>query len=212
MKAGRRNRPSLIVGLTVVLVAVVLLAWGKVADAAVGLAVTDPHDGFAFALPSNWKIVPLDGGDITSLLNAATHDDPALTNALSGEVTAAASKKMKLFAIGPVDGLAVPNVNVIVTPSGGAPTGFAFSSAAVAEAKIELTESSASHIRTRVLKNRLGSTAEATYQLDLPNASTQYGEQFYAIHKTRIYIVTVTTPNGLSTELVGHSITASWSW
>ena len=59
-------------------------------------------------------------------LNSASHDDPTLANALSSEVTSGAAKGMKVFAVGPRAGSTVPNVNVIVTSSAGAPTGRAF--------------------------------------------------------------------------------------
>ncbi len=144
-----------------------------------GVVVRQPQYGFSFTLPANWKQVPLNGSDVTALLNAATHDDPTLANALDSEVTSAASKGMKVFAIGPVAGSTAPNVNVIVASAAGSPTGRAFGRAAAAEAKIELTQVDANHIKTSVVKNRLGTSAQATYQLNLKNAAPEFGEQFY---------------------------------
>jgi hypothetical protein len=200
------------VGASVGLVAVLLLMGDTSAGAASGVVIKEPQYGFSFTLPSNWKQVPLNGSDVTALLNAETHDDPTLASALDSEVTSAASKGMKVFAIGPVVGLTVPNANVIVTSSAGAPTGSAFAQEAVAEAKIEMTQVGASHLKTSIVKNRLGTSAQATYELNLQNTGPEFGEQFYVQHKSYVEIVTVTTSNLTSTQSNARLIVDSWRW
>ena len=153
------------------LVAVLLVLGDASAGASSGVVIKEPQYGFSLTLPVNWKQVPLNGNDVTALLNAETHDDPALTNALNSEVTSAAAEGMKVFAIGPVAGSTVPNLNVIVTSSAGVPTGSAFAPVAVAEAKIELTQVGASHLKTSIVEDRLGTSARATYELILKNAA-----------------------------------------
>ncbi len=212
MSDDRLNRRSLQVGVSATLVALLLILGATSADASSGVVVKEPQYGFSFTLPSNWKQVPLNGSDVTALLNAETHDDPTLANALDSEVTSGASKGMKVFAIGPVVGLTVPNVNVIVTSSAGAPTGRLFAQEAVAEAKIELTQVGASHLKTSIVTNRLGTSAQATYQLNLPNTGPQFGEQFYVQHKSYVEIVTVTTSNPTSTQSNARLIVNSWRW
>lgn len=207
-----RNHRPIQIGASAALVAVLLLMGDTSAGASSGVVIKEPQYGFSLTLPSNWKQVPLDGSDVTALLNAETHDDPTLANALDSEVTSAASKGMKVFAVGPVVGTTVPNANVIVTSSAGAPTGNAFASAAVAEAKIELTQVGASHLKTSVVKNRLGISAQATYQLNLKNTGPEFGEQFYVQHKSYVEIVTVTTSNLASTESNARLIVDSWRW
>ena len=192
--------------------AVLLLLGDLGAGASSGVVIKEPQYGFSFTLPFNWKLVPLNGSDVTALLNAATHDDPALTSALNGEITSATSKGIKVFAIGPVVGSTVPNVNVIVTSSAGGPTGSAFAQAAVAEAKIEYTELGASHIKTSVVRNRLGISGQATYELNLKNVGPQFGAQYYVQHKSYVEIVTVTTSNLASSQSDARLIVGSWRW
>ena len=196
---------------TSVLLAAVLVLGETGASASSGTVLKEPQYGFSFQLPANWKQVPLDGSDVTALLNSASHDDPTLANALSSEVTSGAAKGMKVFAIGPLAGSTVPNVNVIVTSSAGAPTGRAFAQAAVAEAKIEFTQIGASHLKTSTVNNHLGSAAEATYQLNL-KSSTEFGEQFYLRHGANVEIVTITTSSHAATGSNAQFIMNSWRW
>ena len=122
MGDGCRKVRNTLMGTSVLLAAVLVLGETG-ASASSGTVLKEPQYGFSFQLPANWKQVPLDGSDVTALLNSASHDDPTLANALSSEVTSGAAKGMKVFAIGPLAGSTVPNVNVIVTSSAGAPTG-----------------------------------------------------------------------------------------
>ena len=194
-----------------VLVAAVLLLGEAGAGASSGTVIKEPQYGFSFHLPANWKQVPLDGSDITALLNSASHDDPTLANALSSEVTSGAAKGMKVFAIGPLAGSTVPNVNVIVTSAAGAPSGRAFAQGAVAEAKIEFTQIGASHLKTSTVNNHLGFVAEATYQLNL-KSSTEFGAQFYLRHGANVEIVTITTSSHTATGSNAQFILNSWRW
>jgi hypothetical protein len=193
------------------LVAALLIAWGMTASASPGAVVTDSQYGFSFNLPTNWKQVPLDGTDVTALLNAVTHDDPSLANALNGEVTSAVSKGIKVFGVGPVAGGTVPNANVVVTSSAGAPSGRTFAEEAVAEAKIELTQIGAVHLQSTIVKNRLGTCAQISYQLNL-KSTHQFGDQFYVRHGSTLDIVTVTTSDPASSRSNAHVIVNSWRW
>ncbi len=182
------------------------------AGASSGVVIGEPHDGFSFTLPVSWKQVPLNGSDITALLNAATHDDPALTNALNGQVTSATAGGVEVFAIGPLSGSTVPNVNVIVSSSGGSPTGNAFAPAAIAEAKIEFTQIGASHIKTSLVHNRLGTAAQTNSELNLKNTGPQFGDQFIVHHKPNVEIVTVSTSSLASSQSTARFIVDRWRW
>jgi hypothetical protein len=212
MTAARRTCQLVKFGASAALVAVSLLMGETIAGATSGVAISSPQYGFSFRLPSDWKEVPLNGSDVTALLNSASHADPSLANALNSEVTSGASKGMKVFAIGPLAGSSVPNVNVIVTSDAGGPTGRGFAQEAVPQTKILLTELAASDIKVSVVKNGLGYTARASYQLHLKNSATQFGEQFYVEHANNIDIVTVTTSSSTSTRSVAGRIAASWRW
>jgi hypothetical protein len=197
---------------SVALVVVTLAALSPVAAASSGTAVREPQYGFSFSLPSAWKLVPLDGSDITALLNAATHNDPSLASALDSQITSEASKGMKVFAIGPVSGSVAPNVNVIVSaPGGDIPTGNEFAREAVAEAKIEMSQLGAGHPKAFVVKNRLGDVAEATYTLSL-RGTHEAGEQLFAHHGANLDIVTVTTSTSASTKAIANHVVNSWHW
>lgn len=193
------------------LVAFLLVLGEMSAGASSGAMIREPQYGFSFNLPANWKQVPLDGSDVTALLNTATHDDPTLANALDSEVTSATSKGIKVFAIGPVVGSTVPNVNVVVTSATGAPTGRAFAQAAIAEAKIEFTQLGATHLKTSVVKNRLGTSAQAAYELNIKSA-VEFGEQFYVQHGANVEVITVTTSNPKSSRSNAQLIVDSWRW
>jgi len=212
MRPDRPKRWPVLVLTSALLMAGSLALEASSAWAASGTAVNEPAYGFSFTLPANWKPVPLDGSDVTALLNAATHDDPTLANALSGEVSAAASKGMKVFAVGPFSGTTVANMNIIVTSSAGAPTGSTFASAAVAEAKIGLAELGAHHAKTSTVHNKLGTVAQATYELTLKGTPPQFGIQFYALHKSHIDIISVTTSSLSGSQAAARVIVNSWRW
>ncbi len=181
------------------------------AGASSGTVIKEPHDGFSFSIPNNWKQIPLDSGDVIALLKQATHDDPSLANALGNELTSAGAKGIKVFAIGPVKGSSAPTVNVIVSSSAGAPTGKDFAPAAVAQAKIELTQVGASGVKAAIANNHLGRTAEATYVLHLKNQQ-EYGEQFYALHGAHVDIVTITSGSAAGTKSDARFVANSWHW
>lgn len=213
MNVDRLIRRCVQVGASAFLVSLALGFGATSADASAGTVVKDRQYGFSFTVPANWKQVPLNGSDVTALLNAATHDDPTLTNALSSEVSSAAAKGMKVFAIGPVTGTTAPDVNVIVSSSAGAPSGNGFAAAAIAEAKIELTQAGASHITTSIVKSRLGRSAEATYQLELKAGTPAVvGEQIYAVHGSHVVIVTVTTSSLTASKSDTRLISNTWRW
>ena len=212
MGAERMNPWAVRSGLGATLTAlIVVLATAPVGAAAQGPVVKETQYGFSFRLPTGWRQVPLDGSDVTALLNIATHNDPSLTNALQGEVTSATSKGIKAFGVGPVEGGVAQNVNVIVTSAAGAPTGREFPPAAIAEAKIGFSQIGATHMRTSIVNDRLGNAAQITYQLNLEGLK-EYGEQVYALHKSNIDIVTVTTASAAASQSETRLLVNSWKW
>ena len=212
MKRDRSMRRITLLGLSTLVVAVTLAEGAVDASADSRIQIKEPQYGFSFALPANWKQVPLDGSDIANLLNTATHDDPALANGLSAEVKAGASKGMKVFAIGPVIGSSIPNVNVIVASSAGEPTGHAFAQSSVTEAKIEFAEIGAQQIKTSIVQTRLGAAAEVTYVLNIKNSAPQSGAQLYLEHKSHIDIVTATTAKAADSRSNLQFVLESWRW
>jgi hypothetical protein len=118
---------------------------------------------------------------------------------------------MKVFAIGPASAAVTPNVNLIVSSAAGAPSGNEFAPAASAEAKIELSQAGAGHLKTSIVHNPLGKTALVTYQLNLKGL-TEYGVQIYANHKSHIDILTVTTSSAAASQAAARLIANSWKW
>jgi hypothetical protein len=181
------------------------------AGAATGPTVRVPQFGFSLTLPPSWTEIPLNGSDITSLLNSATHDDPTLANALSAEVKSATTHNIKVFAVGPVVGTSVPNVSIAVGSSAGAPSGKAFPPAAVVQAKISLSQAGARQIKTAVIHTGLGSTARVAYALPL-KAATVYGVQYYAEHGSRVAILTVTSTLAATSLAAARTMAGNWHW
>jgi len=212
MKGDRSRRRIAILGLSTLVIAAILAEAGVSAGADSRIQIREPQYGFSFALPANWKQVPLDGSDITDLLNTATHDDPTLANGLSTEVKAGAAKGMKVFAIGPIVGSSVPNVNVIVASSAGEPTGHAFAQSSVTEAKIEFAEIGAQQIKASIVHTRLGLVAEVTYMLNIKNSAPLFGSQLYLLHTSHVDIVTATTPKASESRSDLQLVIESWQW
>ena len=211
MSVDRRTRRALSMGASAALLAFLLVVGASSAAFSAGTVVKEPQYGFSFALPAGWQEVPLDGSDVTALLNIATHNDPSLTKALGSEVSSAPSKGMKVFAIGPAAGSSAPNVNVIVVSSAGTPTGRSFAPAAIAEAKIEFAQLGVRHIKSSIVNNHLGRAAQVTYELTL-NGIHEFGDQFYALHTSHVDIVTVTTGSVASSEADARIVVNSWRW
>jgi hypothetical protein len=194
------------------LVVVTLAALSTVAGASSGVVIREPQYGFSFSLPAGWEQVPLDGSDVTALLNAATHDDPSLASALDSQITSEASKGMKVFVIGPVSGSVASNVNVIVNAPGGfIPSGTEFAREAVAEAKIEMAQIGATHIKAIAVKNHLGNVAESTYRISL-QGTNEVGEQFFAHHGPNLLVVTVTTSSPATAKAIANDVASTWRW
>jgi hypothetical protein len=194
------------------LAATFMLLGTTTAGASSGTLVKEPQYGFSFRLPSGWKEVPLDGSDVKSLLSNATHDDPSLSNALDSQIVSESAKGMKVFGIGPLTNSSTPDVDVIVISAAGTPSGRAFASEGVTEAKIEYAQIGAVHYKASVVTDRLGDAAKGTYELKGKTLGTQYGTQYFVRHKASVYIVTVTTPSAASTQTAGNLIVNSWRW
>jgi hypothetical protein len=207
MNGSRRRRVWL--GLAVLGATAPLLVSSSAGAA--GPQVKEPKYGFTFTLPTSWKTVPLNGGDIKSLLNSATHNDPSLSSALSAQVKSAVEQGVKVFAIGPENNGSIPNVSVIDGSAAGSPKGSAFPQAAVTQAKISLTQVGAIHIQAAVVKNKMGDTAEVVYELPLKTGTVE-GAQLYVQHKSSVVVMTVTTTSSASSQAAARSIVKSWKW
>lgn len=204
----RLNRRSLRVGAVATLVALLLSLGATSAAASSGVVVKEPQYGFSFTLPVSWKQVPLDRvNGVTTLLNDQSHNDYAFTHVPNGEFSSAVSKGTKVFAIGPSG----DNLSVLVVSSVGNLPESIFAPGVAAAAKSELTQASASHIKTSIVNNPLGRSAQVTYELNLLGGH-EFGDQFYVQHNSNVEIVTVTTGSLAASQSNGRLIVNSWRW
>jgi hypothetical protein len=191
---------------------VVLIPTAGSAHPASGQLVREPKYGFTLRLPAQWNPIPLDGSDITSLLNTATHDDPSLTNALDTQVKSATAQGIKVFAVGPLVGTFVPNVNVIMQSSAVVPGGKgAFLAAVTVQAKISLGEAGIKKITSMTVHDAMGAVVQVSYTLPLKTGDA-HGVQIYAEHGSRLAIMTITTSTSSQSLSLARAIAGGWHW
>jgi hypothetical protein len=195
-----------------------LAGWSGMAGAANGPRIDSPKYGFAFVLPPGWRSIPVTGNYDRTLLKLVTKNYPQLAKKLGTQVQQAAKHGTKVFAIGPVSATFTPNVNIIVSSGAGAPPGNAFADAVGPEAKQQLTAIGATDIKVTTEHSRLGETAQSSYSLpagvlttSAPTSATA-GYQIYALHKGKVYIVTISAASALSTDATAKVIKGSWKW
>jgi hypothetical protein len=176
--------------------------------------VNETQYGFSFSLPSNWKAIPLTGTDAGALLNAAKSADPGLANVLDSQLIQAVKQGLKVYAVGPVAGTFIPNLNIGIESSSGAPTGQAFLSAMDAEVKILLTEAGVQNLKTSDARLPMGNALLVTYKLPLKTTRTVIGVgvQLYIEHGPRVYVITFSSPSMALDQAVSHVVENSWSW
>jgi hypothetical protein len=195
-------------------VAGVLVAAFPSAAATTGPRVAETVYGFSFSLPVTWHQVPLNGGDINSILNQATKQVPSLKSVLDTQVQQAVAKGIKVYAIGPISAATFPSLNIAIESSSGIPTGRAFLSVADTEAKLGLSETGAKDLKTFDVRLPLGSALEDSYVLPLSSSSTSSisGIQLYIEHQTHVYVVTVSAPTLSAARPVIGLVERSWHW
>ena len=188
------------------------LVLGTQCAASATTKVSEAKLGFSFSLPDHWQPIPLNGSDITGLLDVATRADPSLKSTLSSEIKHAVQQGVKFFAVGPVTRQSLPNVNIIGESSAGVPTGEAFFGQG-AEIKLQMTSSGFKNVKTRDVTLGFGKVIQASYSIaSALTARTVYGVQYYVLHKSHLFIVTTTAPSGAYAASVAHQIGTSWRW
>jgi hypothetical protein len=183
-------------------------SWG-----ASGLVVKDPKDGFTFALPSPWKQVPLSGGDISYFLKEASKGNANLEKTMTTQVEEAIKAGIRTFAVGPIAGNFLSNVSVIVETAKGAPSGNAFYTAAQAQLQVALVADGFTDLKLKVVHLPLGKALQATYNLTNKNLGvTTAGLQLYILHKSHVFIVTISTHSHSLDKSLLTKVGESWRW
>jgi hypothetical protein len=183
-------------------------SWG-----APGLVVKNPKDGFTFSLPPPWKQVPLSGNDIAYFLKEASKGNANLEKTMTTQVEEAIKAGIRTFAVGPIAGNFLSNISVIVESSKGAPSGNAFYTAAQAQLQVALVADGFTDLKLKVVHLPLGKALQATY--DLTNKSlrvTTAGLQLYILHKSHVFIVTISTHSHSLDKTLLKRVGDSWRW
>ena len=197
----------------VAFVAVMTFAATSIPAEASGTTVLDAKDGFSFSLPSGWLQIPLTGKDVSGLLDAATKADPALKSTLSNQVQQYVKKGVKVFAIGPIVRRFASNVNVIVGPTTGLPSGAAYFDELGVQVKIGLATVGSQNIVTSKVKFARGTQLQATYSLPTALAKNPaYGVQLYIRHLGHLIVITFTSATLANSRLIAHEVESSWVW
>jgi|GEM_PF-2189131 hypothetical protein len=196
------------------LVATAALVVGVTSPAsAASSKVTNTKYGFTFGLPSGWQEIPLTGGDVSGILETVTKADPALKAALGDEVKRDAKQGVQSFAVGPIMHAFASNINVIVEPASGLPTGSTYFDELKSETKTELASIGMLYAASSTISTPLGKEVQATYTLPAKLApSGGYGLQIYLRHKSLFYIVTITTASKSSNQATAAELEDSWRW
>jgi hypothetical protein len=183
-------------------------SWG-----ASDLVVKDQKDGFDFSLPSQWKQVPLSGSDIGYFLKEASKGNANLKKTMTSQVEAAIKAGIRTFAIGPIADNFLSNISVIVQSGKGAPTGNAFYTSAQAQLQVALVADGFADLKLKVIHLPLGEALQATYELSNKslNATTD-GLQLYILHKSHVFIVTISTHSHSLDRSLLRSVGNSWKW
>jgi hypothetical protein len=186
-----------------------LLAGAPSAGAA---TVRDARDGFSFSLPTRWVQIPLSGADVGVLVNEATRVDPSLSNVLGAQVQQAMKQGLKVFAVGPVAGGFLPNLNVGVKPATGMMAAASYPALEL-QLKIFLRMSGLKAPRVAEVHLPFGTAVQATYLLRLSGPSrSAYGRQLYFIHAHRLYVVTSTAAKASQAAAIEHFVAVHWRW
>ncbi len=189
--------------------------WTASSGPAVAQTVMASQYGFSFSLPPKWTEIPLSSKDVGTLISAATQADPALENALSQQVTDAAKEGLKVFAVGPVSGDFIPNMNIMTKADPGVPTGSAFVNDMSLGVKITLGAYGATQVEVAAVDLRLGQAVQASYVLKLKFAGrsiSDRGIQLYFQHFGRLYVVTFSSLSLTQDQATAQVVEGSWQW
>ena len=179
------------------------VAWSSASAASSGggTKVVLTKYGFSVTLPSGWKKVTLTKAGIDRMAKYIDKADPSLGQLFTqNEATA---RHLQLYAIGPLGGSSLPNMNVLVQSPQGLPSGNSFVSQAQGVMKGELQQEGFKNVAVTVAHLPFGTAVEGQYSLPGTGATVT---QFYMSRKGHLYIVTVSPPSVVS------QIVNTWHW
>ena len=190
-----------------------VLVMGAAQSAATSTRVNESKYGFSFTLPPKWEQIPLNGRDISGILDQALKADPAMKGSMTKEVQAAAKNGIKFFAIGPVLDQFASNLNIIVTSSAGYPNNSSYYGIADSQIKINLTEAGFKDLKTSLVHLPFGKEIEATYELPSSLSGVPAdGLQLYVKHKSHFEVITFTSHSSSVNQAAAEILEQSWKW
>ena len=197
----------------VAIASVALVAGAVVPAAAAGSKITDTNYGFPFSVPRHWQEIPLNGNDVTGLLDLLTKTDPRLKAGLGTKVAKAAKQGVKLLVVGPVLHYYNPTVNVIVVSPAGPPSRTTYFNELGISVKLELTSAGFKNVKTTNVTLPIGKEIEATYTLTTkPSPQKDQGVQLYIRHKTHFFIVSCTSSSTSDATSIAQQVGRNWHW
>jgi hypothetical protein len=157
--------------------------------------------GFSVMLPSGWQKVTLTQAGIDKIAKYLKGANPTFYQQfVNNEATA---RHLQLYAIGPLEGASLPNLNVIVQSPQGLPSGKSFLTQVQPVMKSELQQAGLKNVTISVVHPPFGSALQAVYTL--PSTSVTV-TQLYMSHKGHLYIIS------MSPSSVVPQIESKWHW
>jgi hypothetical protein len=172
------------------------------ASTSTGTRVVVAKYGFAVTLPAGWQKVQLTKSGISKLVKRM-HKVAPVQGFLSSRAAQETVRRMQLYAIGPLQGGMVPNMNVLVQSPPGLPRGASFLSQVKQLMTGTLHNAGFTNVTTTVVHLPFGSAVQGQYTA--PSSSVVL-TQLYISHRSHFYIVTF-TPSSVATQIEN-----TWRW
>lgn len=197
----RRNWSRCAFALVSSVIALCATPMASSASSAAGPTVVLSKYGFSVALPSGWQKVTLTQAGIDKIAKYLKGASPTIYQQFVGNE--ATARHLQLYAIGPLEGASLPNLNVLVQSPQGLPSGKSFLTQAQPVMKSELQQAGLKDVTISVVHPPFGSALQAVYTL--PGTSVTV-TQLYISHRGHLYIVS------MSPASVAPQIEGEWHW
>jgi len=178
----------------------------NLASSAKGPKVVLTKYGFSVTLPSGWQRVTLTQASIDKLARYLKSRSASPTFYQQFVNNEAAARHLQLFAIGPLEGASLPNLNVLVQSPQGLPSGESFLTQAQPVMKSELQQAGLKNVTISVVHLPFGPALQGVYSLPLQGGTSVTLTQLYISHGGHLFIVS------MSPSSVVPQIESNWHW
>jgi hypothetical protein len=171
------------------------------ASSATGPTVVLTKYDLSVTLPSGWQKVTLTQAGIDKIAKRLKGVSPTIYQQfVSNEATV---RHLQLYAIGPLEGASLPNLNILVQSPQGLPSGKSFLTQAQPVMRSALQQAGLKNVMISVVHAPFGSALQAVYAL--PGTSVTV-TQLYISHQGHLFIVS------MSPASVTPQIESNWHW